>query len=163
MTNTYAPFQAAPTPTQPDPTQPTPTQPAETQERPIWGIEGKNLTQITLPIFVEVKKTGLDTPSGALFHFDLEGMREGQEYNWINNGVTTEGEGEFWGSITLTIPSGEQLAQMIETGFDVREINDAIPGWSYSDAVYHIDLVRTGGILQGQIRSTAAASLLPPP
>ena len=170
VTNTYAPAvstpaptQPAPTepaptepaPTQPDPTEPAPTQPAESvrvEEKPAEIIESEGKVQFTLPVYVDVKKYGQDAPPPAVFHFGLYGMQSDQKYEWVNDIITTQGEGMASGSISFTVPAGAQLDQLIETGFDVRERSAAVPGWSFAGEVYHIALTREDGTLKADIQ-----------
>ena len=157
VTNIYDPKAKVPQtdpvqPTQPEPQNTPETSTSEVIESPIEIIEDDDKTQITLPINVGVEKYSTDTPPAAVFHFGIYGMRKAQEYEWVNDVVYTQGEGIYQGSICFTVPAGEPLEQLIETGFDVRERSAVVPGWSFAGEVYHIDLSRKDGVLQAEIR-----------
>ncbi|MBQ6551591.1 MAG: hypothetical protein IJL78_09310 [Lachnospiraceae bacterium] len=165
VTNIYSPVadttpaqpQPAPTPENAGPVTPetwTPVAPdtSRLQERLIKIEENDDEAVFTLPIDIGVEQYRTDTPPEAVFHFGLYGMKKDQEYEWENDVVYTHGEGIYSGTISFRVPQGEQLDQLIETGFDVRERSAAVPGWSFAGEVYHVDLYRVDGELLGNIR-----------
>ena len=154
VTNVYdpQPQQAQPVPVPPAP----PETPEEAQdlikELPIAVTEGEEGVQITLPIYIGVEKSGADVPPAAVFHFGIYGMQKDQEYEWVNDVVYTQGEGIYQGNICFTVPQGEAVDQILETGFDVRERSAVVSGWSFAGEVYHIDLEREDGVIRPKIR-----------
>ena len=157
VTNIYNPQTAPPAPpeTSPEPEkQPEPPAPGNfspvppdtsgLKELPVEIIENEDETKITLPVYIGVERYSSDVPPAAVFHFGIYGMYQDQEYEWVNDVVYTEGEGIYSGTISFTVPS-DQLDQLLETGFDVRERSAIVPGWSFAGEVYHIDLSRKEG------------------
>lgn len=175
VTNVYSP---QPAPTQPEPTQPEPTRPEPVpelpkepadppatenlEEQPVVIQEDSDKTIFTLPVYVGVTRYAGDAVPAATFHFGLGGINKDQEYEWINDIVSTPGEGVFGGNISFSVPAGEALTQLIETGFDVKERYAVVPGWSFAGEVYHIDLFREDGVLKGEIRRLRNATTAAP-
>lgn len=52
--------------------------------------------------------------------------------------VTTNGAGSYDGELVISGPA-EQIRQFVSEGFFVREVNDNLSGWTYSDAVWYVD------------------------
>lgn len=52
--------------------------------------------------------------------------------------VTTNGAGSYDGELVISGPA-EQIRQFVSEGFFVREVNDNLSGWTYSDAVWCVE------------------------
>lgn len=52
--------------------------------------------------------------------------------------ITTNGAGSYNGELVISGPK-EQVHGFVCEGFFVREVNDNRSGWTYSDAVWHVD------------------------
>lgn len=52
--------------------------------------------------------------------------------------VTTNGAGSYDGELVISGPA-EQIRQFVSEGFFVREVNDNLSGWTYSNAVWYVD------------------------
>ena len=162
------PVPTGPAPTEPAPIQPAPVRPAEPpstgnlEERPVEIREETDKTTFILPVYVGVTRHGGDAVVPAVFHFDLGGMKKDQKYEWSNDAVYTPGEGVFEGTLSFSVPAGEQLEQLVRTGFDVKERFAFVRGWSFSGEVYHVALSREEGALKARIlrlrNETTAAS-----
>ena len=51
--------------------------------------------------------------------------------------VTTYGEGSYEGKLVISGPT-RQVKAFVSEGFYVREVNNNLSGWTYSDAVWHV-------------------------
>lgn len=51
--------------------------------------------------------------------------------------VTTKGVGNYDGKLIISGPT-KQVRQFVCEGFSVREVNDNLPRWTYSDAVWYV-------------------------
>ena len=51
--------------------------------------------------------------------------------------VTTTGAGNYDGKLIISGPA-TQVGEFISEGFFVREVNDGLPKWTYSDAVWYV-------------------------
>lgn len=51
--------------------------------------------------------------------------------------ITTNGAGSYNGELIISGPA-EQVRNFVCEGFFVREVNDNLSGWTYSDAVWHV-------------------------
>ena len=51
--------------------------------------------------------------------------------------VTTTGAGDYEGKLIISGPA-DQVGEFISEGFYVREVNDKLSRWTYSDAVWHV-------------------------
>ena len=153
VSNVYSPASSGPAPTEPAPTDPapTPTAPAPAGEEGISIEEDTEKAVFTLPVIVDVVKTGEQDVPGAVFHFGLDCMKADQQYTWINDVVYTGGEGEYSGSVSFSVPAGEELDKLIETGFDLYQRHAVVVGWSFAGEVYHVTLSREGGALKAEI------------
>lgn len=52
--------------------------------------------------------------------------------------ITTNGAGSYNGELVISGPA-EQVRGFVCEGFYVREVNDNLSGWTYSDAVWYVD------------------------
>ena len=51
--------------------------------------------------------------------------------------ITTNGAGSYNGELVISGPA-EQVRGFVSEGIYVREVNDGLSGWTYSDAVWHV-------------------------
>ena len=51
--------------------------------------------------------------------------------------VTTTGAGDYDGKLIISGPA-EKVGEFVSEGFYVREVNDGLPKWTYSDAVWYV-------------------------
>lgn len=51
--------------------------------------------------------------------------------------VTTTGAGDYDGKLIISGPAGK-VSEFVSEGFYVREVNDGLPKWTYSDAVWYV-------------------------
>lgn len=66
--------------------------------------------------------------------------------------ITTNGAGSYDGELVISGPK-EQIRDFVSEGFFVREVNDNRSGWTYSDAVWHINA--NGEIRPAKLETTA--------
>ena len=66
--------------------------------------------------------------------------------------ITTNGAGSYDGELIISGPK-EQVHGFVCEGFYVREVNDNLSGWTYSDAVWHVDA--NGEIRPAKLETTA--------
>ena len=52
--------------------------------------------------------------------------------------VTTNSEGSYAGELVISGPANKVL-EFVSEGFYVREVNDNLSGWTYSDAVWYVN------------------------
>ena len=65
--------------------------------------------------------------------------------------VTTTGAGSYDGKLIISGPA-EQIREFVCEGFFVREVNDGLPKWKYSDAVWFVS--REGKIYPAKMEKT---------
>ena len=65
--------------------------------------------------------------------------------------VTTTGVGNYGGTLIISGPA-TQVGEFISEGFYVREVNDGLPKWTYSDAVWYVS--REGKIFPARMETT---------
>ena len=51
--------------------------------------------------------------------------------------VTTNGAGDYDGKLIISGPAG-RVSEFVSEGFYVREVNDGLPKWTYSDAAWYV-------------------------
>ena len=93
--------------------------------------------------FIKTVKLGGNTHPGTT-DFKLEifniGNSNADGYKDVTYtaAVTTNGAGSYDGELVISGPA-EQIRQFVSEGFFVREVNDNLSGWTYSDAVWYVD------------------------
>ena len=93
--------------------------------------------------FIKTVKLGGNTGPGTT-EFKLEICKVGNsnedDYKDVTYtaAVTTNGAGSYDGELVISGPK-EQVTQFVSEGFFVREVNDNLSGWTYSDAVWYVD------------------------
>ena len=107
--------------------------------------------------FTKTVKLGGNTDSGTM-EFKLEifdignGSADGYKDVTYTAAVTTNGAGSYDGKLVISGPK-EQIRDFVSEGFYVREVNDNRSGWTYSDAVWHVDA--NGEIRPAKLETTA--------
>lgn len=92
--------------------------------------------------FIKTVKLGGNTHPGTT-DFKLEifniGNSNADGYKDVTYtaAVTTNGAGSYDGELVISGPA-EQIRQFVSEGFFVREVNDNLSGWTYSDAVWNV-------------------------
>lgn len=105
------------------------------------NIYTENLTTFEVPFTKTVKLGGNLAPGKtdftiAVCHvgaYDLS-YYTGVKYTAT---VTTTGAGNYEGKLIISGPA-ELVGEFISEGFYVREVNDKLSRWTYSDAVWHV-------------------------
>ena len=98
-------------------------------------------TTVEIPFTKTVKLGGNTAPGKTDFEleiFDI-GNSNKNEYKDVTYTavVTTKGVGNYDGKLIISGPT-KQVRQFVCEGFSVREVNDNLPGWTYSDAVWYV-------------------------
>ena len=101
----------------------------------------ENLTTVEIPFTKTVKLGGNTAPGKTDFEleiFDI-GNSNKNEYKDVTYTavVTTKGVGNYDGKLIISGPT-KQVRQFVCEGFSVREVNDNLPRWTYSDAVWYV-------------------------
>ena len=114
---------------------------------PMW----EELVTLTVPFTTTVKLGGNAAPGETTFELAVVDANAGEEtYADVNvsAAVTTNGEGDYEGTLTLTGPS-QQLWNMLCEGAFVQQVNAGEEGWTYDDTVW--------GLLLSQIAAYSTA------
>ena len=101
----------------------------------------ENLATVEIPFTKTVKLGGNTAPGKTDFEleiFDI-GNSNKDEYKDVTctAAVTTNGAGSYDGKLVISGPT-KQVKQFVCEGFSVREVNDNLPRWTYSDAVWYV-------------------------
>lgn len=100
------------------------------------------LTELEIPFIKTVKLGGNTGPGKTEFKLEIfdigNGSADGYKDVTYTAAVTTNGAGSYNGELVISGPA-EQIRQFVSEGFFVREVNDNRSGWTYSDAVWHVD------------------------
>lgn len=113
-------------------------------------------TELEIP-FTKTVKLGGNTDSGTT-DFTIAvcdvGVNDLSHYTDVTYKVviTTNGAGSYDGKLVISGPK-EQIRDFVDEGFFVREVNDNLSGWTYSDAVWHINA--NGEIRPAKLETTA--------
>ena len=105
---------------------------------------GNNVVQetIRIPFTKTVKLGGNTAPGETEFELEIFGIRNSVEdiYKDVTYtaAVTTKGAGSYGGELVISGPA-DQVKQFVIEGFSVREKNNNLPGWTYSDAVWRVE------------------------
>ena len=100
------------------------------------------LTELEIPFTKTVKLGGNIGPGTTDFTIAVcdVGAHDLSYYTDVTYKVviTTNGAGSYNGELVIS-GQKEQVAEFVSEGFFVREVNDNRSGWTYSDAVWHIN------------------------
>lgn len=112
------------------------TSPAE-----FTNIYTENLATVEIPFTKTVKLGGNRAPGKTDFTLEIfdVGNSNTSEYKDVTYTavVTTKGAGNYDGKLIISGPT-KQVKQFVCEGFSVREVNDNLPRWTYSDAVWYV-------------------------
>ena len=105
------------------------------------NIYTENLTTVEVPFTKTVKLGGHAGPGKtdftiAVCDVNAHGLSyyTGVKYTAA---VTTTGAGDYDGKLIISGPAGK-VSEFVSEGFYVREVNDGLPNWTYSDAVWFV-------------------------
>ena len=114
------------------------------------------LTELEIPFTKTVKLGGNTGPGTTDFTIAVCDVGAGtlSQYTDVTYSVviTTNGAGSYDGKLVISGPK-EQIRDFVSEGFFVREVNDNRSGWTYSDAVWHVDA--NGEIRPAKLETTA--------
>lgn len=114
------------------------------------------LTELEIPFIKTVKLGGNTGPGKTEFKLEIfdigNGSADGYKDVTYTAAVTTNGAGSYNGELVISGPA-EQIRQFVSEGFFVREVNDNRSGWTYSNAVWHVDA--NGEIRPAKLETTA--------
>ena len=98
-------------------------------------------TTVAIPFTKTVKLGGNRAPGKTDFTLEIfdVGNSNTSEYKDVTYTavVTTKGAGNYDGKLIISGPT-KQVKQFVCEGFSVREVNDNLPRWTYSDAVWYV-------------------------
>lgn len=107
----------------------------------IHFVTGEKSATYSFPFTKTVKKGGDVAPGAQEFELEIFNVGVGQIEDYtdvtVTATVTTNGEGEYEGLLTIQGPKS-QVRNITCEGFCVREKNTGMTNWTYSDAVYQI-------------------------
>ena len=105
------------------------------------NIYTENLTTVEIPFTKTVKLGGNTAPGKTDFTLEIFYIGNGNasEYKDVTYtaAVTTKGVGNYDGKLIISGPT-KQVKQFVCEGFSVREENNNLPRWTYSDAVWYV-------------------------
>ena len=100
------------------------------------------LTELEIP-FIKTVKLGSNTGPGttdftiAVCHVNAHGLSYYTDVTY-KVVITTNGAGSYDGKLVISGPA-DKVGEFVSEGFYVREVNDGLSGWTYSDAVWYIN------------------------
>ena len=100
------------------------------------------LTELEIP-FTKTVKLGGNTGPGttdftiAVCHVNAHGLSYYTDVTY-KVVITTNGAGSYDGKLVISGPA-DKVGEFVSEGFYVREVNDGLSGWTYSDAVWYIN------------------------
>ena len=106
------------------------------------NIYTENLRTVEIP-FTKTVKLGGNTGPGttdftiAVCHVNAHGLSYYADVTY-KVVITTNGAGSYDGKLVISGPA-DKVGEFVSEGFFVREVNDNLSGWTYSDAVWYVD------------------------
>lgn len=100
----------------------------------------ENLATVEIPFTKTVKLGGNTDPGKTDFTLEIFDIRNHNgEYKDVTYtaAVTTNGAGSYEGKLVISGPT-RQVKEFVSEGFSVREVNNNLSGWTYSDAVWYV-------------------------
>ena len=100
----------------------------------------ENLATVAIPFTKTVKLGGNTDPGKTDFTLEIFDIRNHNgEYKDVTYtaAVTTNGAGSYEGKLVISGPT-RQVKEFVSEGFSVREVNNNLSGWTYSDAVWYV-------------------------
>ena len=98
-------------------------------------------TTVEIPFTKTVKLGGNTAPGKTDFTLEIFGIGNGAKDKYkdvtYTAAVTTPGAGNHEGKLIISGPA-DQIREFFCEGFYVREVNNKLSGWKYSDAVWHV-------------------------
>ena len=126
------------------------------REMTFENIYTENLRTVEIPFTKTVKLGGNTGPGKTEFKLEIfdigNGSADGYKDVTYTAAVTTNGAGSYNGELVISGPAA-QIRDFVSEGFYVREVNDNLSGWTYSDAVWHINA--NGEIRPAKLETTA--------
>lgn len=110
------------------------TEDADVTLNPVWD----ELITLSVPFTTTVKLGGEAVPGETTFKLAIVGANaDDSQYAdvTVSASVTTNGEGSYEGTMTLSGPS-RQLNDMLCEGAFVQQVNEGKDGWTYDDTVW---------------------------
>ena len=105
------------------------------------NIYTENLRTVEIPFTKTVKLGGNTAPGTTEFKLEIfdigNGSADGYKDVTYTAAVTTNGAGSYDGKLVISGPAA-QIRDFVSEGFYVREVNDNLSGWTYSDAVWFV-------------------------
>lgn len=113
----------------------------EVSEMTFANIYAENLTTIEIPFTKTVKLGGNTAPGETDFTIAVCDVNA-HDLSYYTDvkytaAVTTTGAGDYDGKLIISGPAGK-VSEFVSEGFYVREVNDGLPKWTYSDAVWYV-------------------------
>ena len=113
----------------------------EVSEMTFANIYTENLTTIEIPFTKTVKLGGNTAPGETDFTIAVCDVNA-HDLSYYTDvkytaAVTTTGAGDYDGKLIISGPAGK-ASEFVSEGFYVREVNDGLPKWTYSDAVWYV-------------------------
>lgn len=105
------------------------------------NIYTENLTTVEVPFTKTVKLGGHAGPGKTDFTIAVCDVNA-HDLSYYTDvkytaAVTTNGAGDYDGKLIISGPAGK-VSEFVSEGFYVREVNDGLPKWTYSDAVWFV-------------------------
>ena len=100
----------------------------------------ENLATVEIPFTKTVKLGGNTAPGKTDFEleiFDIGNSNVDCKNVPYTAAVTTNGAGSYKGTLIIS-GTVEQIRDIVGEGFSVREKNNNLPGWTYSNAVWYV-------------------------
>ena len=113
----------------------------EVSEMTFTNIYTENLTTVEVPFTKTVKLGGHAGPGKTDFTIAVCDVNA-HDLSYYTDvkytaAVTTTGAGDYDGKLIISGPA-EKVGEFVSEGFYVREVNDGLPKWTYSDAVWYV-------------------------
>jgi hypothetical protein len=113
----------------------------EVSEMTFTNIYTENLTAVEVPFTKTVKLGGHAGPGKTDFTIAVCDVNAHDLSHYTDvkytTAVTTTGAGDYDGKLIISGPAG-RVSEFVSEGFYVREVNDGLPKWTYSDAVWYV-------------------------
>ena len=98
-------------------------------------------TTVAIPFTKTVKLGGNTAPGKTDFTLEIFGIGNGAKDKYkdvtYTAAVTTPGAGSYNGELVISGPA-DQIREFVCEGFYVREVNNKLSGWTYSNAVWNV-------------------------
>ena len=107
-----------------------------------YKLSADEKVTLTVPFTTTVKQGGNTAPGKTTFDLAIVGANADEEtYKdvTVSGSVTTDGAGDYKGTLTLTGPF-EQLCDMLCQGAFVQQVNTGKANWTYDDTVWGLYL-----------------------